>query len=159
MSDCRNVISVDVNECNVTAKVQSRVYILQTDFKKLILGYANYREVMQCIKGNKHVKRSIFSRERNRKRDRRYKIANVIANTAKQLNAVMVLEDLPKQCPRGTSSTCPFCGSKLMRGSAPRRLKCTKCNVEMGRDIVVVLNLEKEVLNYKGACAVRPNAQ
>ncbi|WP_222829533.1 IS200/IS605 family accessory protein TnpB-related protein [Archaeoglobus profundus] len=188
------MISVDVNEGNVTVKVLNMVYLLQTDIKRLTLGYSGYREVMQSIKGNRHVKRVIHSRERNRKRDRRYKIANVIANTAKQLNAVVVLENLPKRCPknmisnvndkklrhriyqagfrslikvieekclergvsvvkvdpRGTSSTCPFCNSKLMRGDAPRQLKCPKCNVEMGRDVVAVFNLEKRGLTLKG---------
>jgi putative transposase len=91
------------------------------------------------------------------------KIANIIANTAENLNVIVVLEKLPKQCPknmiknvkdsilrhriyqagfkgmikaieekclekgvpvakidpRNTSSKCPFCGSKLMRGDAP----------------------------------------
>ncbi|HDJ83370.1 MAG TPA: transposase [Desulfurococcaceae archaeon] len=52
--------------------------------------------------------------------------------------------------PRETSSTCPFCNSKLMRGDAPRQLKCPKCNVEIGRDVVAVLNLEKRYLTLEG---------
>ncbi len=52
--------------------------------------------------------------------------------------------------PRGTSSTCPFCNSKLMRGSAPRQLKCPKCSIEMGRYVIAVLNLEKIYLTLKG---------
>ncbi len=195
-----NVISVDVNEGNVTVKVLDKVYLLQIDIKRLTLGYANYREITQSIKSNKHIKRVIHGRERNRKRDRRYKVANIIANIAKQLNAVVVLEDLPKRCPRnmisnvkdrklrhriyqagfrslvkvieekclekgahvvkvnprGTSSTCPFCNSKLMRGDAPRQLKCPKCNVEMGRDVVAVLNLEKRYLTLEGHLPFAP---
>ena len=189
-----NVISVDVNEGNVTIKVLNKVYLLQTDIKRLTLGYSGYREVMQSIKGSKHVKKVIHGRERNRKKDRRYKIANVIANTAKQLNAVVVLENLPKRCPKNmisyvndkklryriyqagfrglikvieekclergvsvvkvnpkeTSSKCPFCNSKLMRGNAPRQLKCPKCSIKMGRDVIAVLNLEKIYLTLKG---------
>ncbi len=99
-----NVISVDVNESNVAVKVLNKVYLLQTDIKRLTLGYAHYREVMQSIKGNKHVRRVVHGRERNRKKDRRYRIANVIANTAKQLNAVVVLEDLPRRCPKNMIS-------------------------------------------------------
>ena len=46
--------------------------------------------------------------------------------------------------PKGTSSICPFCGSKLMRGDAPRQLYCKKCKKIFGRDVVAVLNLEKK---------------
>lgn len=68
MKDCRSVISVDVNENNITIKVQNRVHILQTDIKKLTLGYTNYRELIQSIKSNKYVKRTIHNRERKRKK-------------------------------------------------------------------------------------------
>jgi len=46
--------------------------------------------------------------------------------------------------PKGTSSICPFCGSKLMRGDAPRQLYCKKCGKGLGRDVVAVLNLERK---------------
>jgi len=200
VKNCGSIISVDVNESNVTVKVLNRVYILETDIKKLILGYASYREVMQSIKSCGHVKRAVHGRERNRKNDRRRKIANIIASTAKQLNATVVLEDLPKQCPKNminnvrskelrhrvyqagfrsiikiieekciekgvhvvkvdpknTSSVCPFCGSKLMRGNAPRRLKCPKCGIEMDRDVAAVLNLEKRYLTSEGCVPFTP---
>lgn len=200
ISDVRGVVSVDVNENNVTVKVGSKIFILQTNIKKITLGYASYREVMQSIKGNRYVRRTIHDRERKVKRDIKYKIANIIANTAKQLGAIVVLEDLPKQCPKnmisnvknkrlrhriyqvgfrgcikaieekciergvpinkinpkGTSSTCPFCGSKLMRGNAPRHLRCPKCKIDMGRDAVAVLNLEEKHLTLKGCVPFTP---
>lgn len=194
------VISVDINENNITVKVLNKVYVLQTDVKRITLGYAGYREVMQSNRGSRYVKRAIHGRERNRKRDRRLKIANIIANTAKHLNAIVVLEDLPKQCPKnmisnvksrklrhriyqagfrsilraieekcieksvpvvrinpkGTSSTCPSCDSKLMRGNAPRHLKCPKCGFEMSRDVIAVLNLERRYLAPKGPVPLGP---
>jgi len=200
VKNCENIIPVDVNESNVTVKLLNRVYILETDIKRLTLGYAGYREVMQGIKGGRHVRRTVHGRERNRKNDRRRKIANIIANTAKQLNATVVLENLPKRCPknmisnvrskelrhrvyqagfrsvvriieekciekevpvvkvnpRNTSSVCPFCESKLMRGNAPRRLRCPKCSIEMGRDVIAVLNLEKRYLTSKGCVPFTP---
>jgi putative transposase len=58
--------------------------------------------------------------------------------------------------PKGTSSRCPFCSSKLMRGNASRRLKCSKCGVEMGRDVVAVMNIEKRYLTYKGLVPLAP---
>jgi putative transposase len=36
---------------------------------------------------------------REQKRDIRFKVANVIASTTKKLNAVVILEKLPKRCP------------------------------------------------------------
>jgi transposase, IS605 OrfB family, central region len=199
-SSAKHVISVDINEDNVTVKVLDKVLIFKTGIKSITVGYAKYREIAQSVKGNRHVSRAIHGRERARKRDIRLKIANIIANTARSLNAVVVLEKLPKQCPRnmirdvenpvlrhriyqagfrsvardieekclekgvpvvkldprGTSSTCPLCDSKLMRGNAPRRLKCLVCGVEMDRDVIAVLNLEKKYLALKGLMPLAP---
>jgi putative transposase len=58
--------------------------------------------------------------------------------------------------PKNTSSTCPLCGSKLMRGNAPRQLKCSRCRFEAGRDVIAVLNLEKKYLTYKGLMPLAP---
>jgi len=58
--------------------------------------------------------------------------------------------------PRNTSSTCPLCNSKLMRGNAPRRLKCPNCGFEAGRDVVAVLNLEEKYLALKGPVPLAP---
>ncbi|MCC6047282.1 MAG: transposase [Desulfurococcaceae archaeon] len=121
----------------------------------------------------------------------RLKIANIVANTARSINAVVVLEKLPKQCPRNmvrdvkdpvlrhriyqagfrgmvraieekclekgvpvvkvdprnTSSTCPFCSSKLMGGDAPRQLKCPRCGFGA---------LEKKYTTSKGPVPLAP---
>jgi len=176
------------------------VFILETGIKRITVGYAGYRESVQSIKNSKFVRRALSGRERNRKKNIRMKIANIIANTAKKLDAAVVLEDLPRQYPRnmikdvrdsllkhriyqagfrgmvkaieekclergvpvvkvdprGTSSTCPICSSKLMRDDAPRRLRCPKCRFEAGRDIVAVLNLEKKYLALKGSVSLTP---
>jgi putative transposase len=196
----KHVISVDVNEDNVTVKVLDKVYILETGVKRITIGYARYREVVQSVKGNGYAGRAIHGRERRRKKDIRSKIANIVSVTARNLNAVIVLENLPEQCPRNmirdvrnpalrhriyqagfsrmvkaieeeclergvpmakvdprnTSSTCPFCNSKLMRGSASRQLKCPKCGFKAGRDVVAVLNLEKKYLTLKGLVPLAP---
>lgn len=199
-NSAKHMISVDVNENNVAVKVLDKVYIFETGIKKITIGYARYREIIQSVKGNGYVSRAIHGRERKRKRDIRLKIANIIANTAKNLNAIVVLEKLPKQCPRNmirdvrdtalrhriyqagfrgmvraieekclekgvpvakidprnTSSKCPFCGSKLMRGDAPRQLKCPKCEFRAGRDVIAVLNLERKYLTLKGLVPLAP---
>jgi len=184
----------------VAVKVLNEVFILESDVKRITIGYAGYRESVQGIKNSRYVERALHGREHNRKKDIRMKIANIIANTAKKLNAVVVLEDLPKECPRnmikdvrepllrhriyqagfrgmvkvieekclekgvpvvkvdprGTSSTCLICSSKLMRGDAPRRLKCPRCGFKAGRDVVAVLNLEKKYLTLKGSMPLTP---
>jgi len=199
-SGVKRVISVDVNEDNVAVKVLGKVYILETGIRRITIGYARYREVMQSVKGSGHVGRAIRGGERKRKKDIRLKIANIVSNTAKKLNAVVVLEKLSKQCPRNmikgvkdpalrhriyqagfrgmvkaieekclergvpvvkvdprnTSSKCPFCESKLMRGDAPRQLKCPRCRFKAGRDVIAVLNLEKKYLTLKGCVPFTP---
>jgi putative transposase len=199
-SGVKRVISVDVNEDNVAVKVLGKVYILETGIRRITIGYARYREVVQSVKGSGHVGRAIRGGERKRKKDIRLKIANIVSNTAKKLNAVVVLEKLSKQCPRNmikgvkdpalrhriyqtgfrgmvraieekclergvpvskmnpknTSSTCPLCGSKLMRGNAPRQLKCPRCRFKAGRDVIAVLNLEKKYLTLKGCVPFTP---
>jgi putative transposase len=199
-SGVKHVISVDVNEDNVAVKVLGKVYILETGIKRITIGYARYREVAQSVKGNGYVCRAVRGREGKRKKDIRLKIANIVSNTAKSINAVIVLEKLPKQCPRNmirdvrdttlrhriyqagfrgmvktieekclergvpvvkvdprnTSSICPFCGSKLMRGDVPRQLKCPKCRFRSGRDVIAVLNLEKKYLTLKGCVPFTP---
>jgi len=196
----KHVISVDVNENNVAVEILNRVYILEMGIKRITIGYAGYREVMQSIKGNGYVGRAIHGRECRRRMDIRLKTASIIANTAKNINAVVVLEKLPKQCPRNmirdvknstlrhriyqagfigmvraveekcleegvpvaridprnTSSTCPLCGSKLVRGNAPRQLKCSRCGFEAGRDVIAVLNLKKKYLTSKGLMPLAP---
>jgi putative transposase len=199
-SGVKHVISVDVNEDNVAVKVLGKVYILETGIRRPTIGYARYREVVQSVKGNGYVSRAIRGGEHKRKKDIRLKIANIVSNTAKKLNAVVVLEKLSKQCPRNmikgvkdpalmhriyqagfrgmaraieekclergvpvskmnpknTSSTCPLCGSKLMRGNAPRQLKCPRCRFKAGRDAIAVLNLEKKYLTLKGCVPFTP---
>ncbi|MHA1609521.1 MAG: IS200/IS605 family accessory protein TnpB-related protein [Candidatus Njordarchaeales archaeon] len=156
------------------------------------------RDYAEYQRKRAHKEKSTKQRE-NKKKDRRFKIANIIVNTAKQLRGVVVLEKLPKKCPenmirnihnkklrhriyqagfrtllktiiekceekgvlyilvnlRGTSSVCPFCDSKLMRGDAPRQLYCKKCKKIFGRDVVAVLNLEKKA-TLKGRVPFAP---
>ena len=47
--------------------------------------------------------------------------------------------------PRGTSTSCPRCNSKLVENSY-RRMRCPRCGFEANRDTVAVLNIEKRAL-------------
>ena len=64
--DAKNVVSVDVNEDNVTVKVVDKAYMLETNVERLAIGYAKYREVVQSVKGNGHVKIAIHGRVRKK---------------------------------------------------------------------------------------------
>jgi len=72
------------------------VYILETEIKRITIGYATYREVAQSVKGNGYV----YGVIRGRERGIRLKIADIVSNRAKNINAVVVLEKLPKQYSR-----------------------------------------------------------
>ena len=51
--------------------------------------------------------------------------------------------------PRGTSSECPQCGSKLEE-SGYRRLRCPRCGFEADRDVIGKLNTRKKALKMLG---------
>jgi len=59
--------------------------------------------------------------------------------------------------PRGTSTTCPKCGSK-MEEVGHRRVKCVKCGSETGRDIVAIYNIEKRACERLSSPAFSPLA-
>jgi len=51
--------------------------------------------------------------------------------------------------PRGTSTTCPMCSSKLVENSH-RNLRCPKCGFEADRDTIAVMNIEKIAISRMG---------
>jgi len=57
--------------------------------------------------------------------------------------------------PRDTSTTCPKCGGKIEE-AGHRRVKCTVCGFEAGRDVVAVLNIEKRARERLGNPAFSP---
>jgi len=59
--------------------------------------------------------------------------------------------------PRGTSTTCPICGSRLIENSY-RNLKCPKCGFEADRDTAAVMNIEKRALEKMGGPLTAPTA-
>jgi IS605 OrfB family transposase len=59
--------------------------------------------------------------------------------------------------PKGTSSTCPRCNSKLVENGY-RRMKCVKCSFEADRDTIAVLNIEKKALSKMGGSLTTPTA-
>jgi IS605 OrfB family transposase len=59
---------------------------------------------------------------------------------AMKLGAPLAIVD-----PRGTSSECPQCGSKLEENGY-RRLRCPRCSFEADRDVIGKLNIRKKAL-------------
>ncbi|MEM3978365.1 MAG: RNA-guided endonuclease TnpB family protein [Fervidicoccaceae archaeon] len=59
--------------------------------------------------------------------------------------------------PRGTSTKCPICGSKLVENNH-RNLKCPKCGFKADRDTVAILNIEKRALEKMGGSLATPTA-
>ncbi|MFP3242658.1 RNA-guided endonuclease TnpB family protein [Caldisphaera sp.] len=59
--------------------------------------------------------------------------------------------------PKGTSSICPICGSKLVEVNY-RKLKCPKCGFEANRDTIAVINIEKKAYKKMGGSLTTPTA-
>ena len=97
------IIPVDINEDNVTFKVGNEVYMVKTNFKKIIVSYYNHRRRVQ----EKYQQRipKLFKklvkalREKERKKNIRFQVANLIVKTARELKAIVMLENLPKKTP------------------------------------------------------------
>jgi len=97
----RGFIPVDVNENNVTVLIDGSPYLLETRTRDIILGYYYRRKRIQekydKLYGVKsRTKRRILRklRERCRKDDARWKIANIIVRTAYRKHYAIVLENL-----------------------------------------------------------------
>jgi IS605 OrfB family transposase len=59
--------------------------------------------------------------------------------------------------PRGTSSTCPICGSRLVE-NIYRRLRCPRCGFKADRDTVAVMNIERIAISKMGGPLTAPTA-
>jgi len=97
----KGFIPVDVNENNVTVLIDGSAYLLETSTKNIVLGYYYRRKRIQekydKLYGVKsRTKRRILRklRERRRKEDVRWKIANIIVREAYVRHYAIVLENL-----------------------------------------------------------------
>ena len=96
-------LPVDVNENNVSILVDGVAYLLETDTEKLVLGYHYCRKALQKkydkLYGVKsRIKKKILRKlkEKKKKSDIRWKIANLIVRTARDKRYAIVLEKLGK---------------------------------------------------------------
>jgi len=85
----RRYLPVDVNENNITMLVDGIAYLFETNTEKLVLGYYYRRKRIQERYDKLYGKRSMVKKkvlrklkERKKKHDIRWKIANIIVKTA-----------------------------------------------------------------------------
>ncbi len=97
-------LPVDVNENNVTILVDGTAYLFETDMEKLVLGYYYRRKSVQEKYDKLHgsssrVKRKVLRKlkERKKKSDIKWKIANIVVRTAHEKQHAIVLENLGKK--------------------------------------------------------------
>jgi IS605 OrfB family transposase len=99
----RGFTAVDVNENHIAVLVDDKVYLFETGFRDIVLGYYYRRKRVQ-EKYDKlygvgcRVKREVLRKlkERKRKSDLRWKLANIVVRVAKEKQYAIVLEKLGK---------------------------------------------------------------
>jgi len=95
-------IPVDLNENSVSVLINSKPLLLETNTKKITLGYEYRRKLTITGKSTKdrEVRRKLKRlRERDKKVDIRRKLAKLIVKEAFESRSVIVLEDLPRRTP------------------------------------------------------------
>jgi len=100
----RGYLPVDVNENNVTMLVDGIAYLFETNTEKLVLGYYYRRKSIQerydkLYGVRSRIKRKVLRKlkERMKKNDIKWKIANIIVRTAYEKRYAIVLEKLGKK--------------------------------------------------------------
>jgi len=94
-------ISVDVNENNLTALIDGKAYLFETNMGKTVQGYYYRRKSIQerydkrfGVKSREKNKVMKKLKERKKKNDTKYKNVNILVREAKERKGGIVLEDL-----------------------------------------------------------------
>ena len=99
----KGYLPVDVNENNVTMLVDGIAYLFETNTEKLVLGYYYRRKKVQekydKLYGKKSRSKKILRKlkEKKKKLDIKWKVANIIVKTAYEKRYAIVLEKLGKR--------------------------------------------------------------
>jgi len=95
----RGFITVDVNENYVAVLVDGSIYLFETGFRDIVLGYY-YRKkrIQEKHSTNFRAKKKAFRKlkEGERKNDLRWKLANIVVRVAREKQYAIVLERLGK---------------------------------------------------------------
>ena len=95
-------IPVDLNEDHVSVLIQDKPVLVETNTKRITLGYEYRRRKMTEGSSTKarEVRRKLKKlRESDKKKDLRRKLAKLIVREALRTSSAIVLEDLPKRAP------------------------------------------------------------
>jgi len=98
----KGFIPIDLNEDSVSVLIGGKPTLLETNAKKITLGYEYRRKAITIGKSTKvrEVRRKLRKlRERDKKADIRRKLAKLIVKEAFESRSAIVLEDLPKRAP------------------------------------------------------------
>ncbi len=95
-------IPVDLNEDSISVLVDGKPTLLETNTRKITLGYEYRRKAITAGKSTKvrEVRRKFMRlRERDKKADIRRKLAKLIVKEAYESRSAIILEDLPRRAP------------------------------------------------------------
>ena len=98
----KGFIPVDLNEDSVSVLINNKPLLLETNTKKITLGYEYRRKAITTGRSTKdrEVRRKLkMLRERDKKVDIRRKLAKLIVIEAFESMSAIVLEDLPRRTP------------------------------------------------------------
>ncbi|MEM4970704.1 MAG: transposase [Sulfolobales archaeon] len=101
--NARGFLPIDVNENNITILLDGIAYLFETDLGKIVLGYYYRRKMVQKKYDRPYtdtrVKKKIMKKlkEKKKKDDTRWKIANIVVRTALEKGYAVVLERLGKK--------------------------------------------------------------
>ncbi|MCC6057269.1 MAG: transposase [Desulfurococcaceae archaeon] len=100
----RGFISVDVNENHVAVLVDDKAFLFETGFRDIVLGYYYRRKRIQerydklygasCRARGRILKRL---KERRKKSDLKWKLANIVVRVAREKQYAVVLEELGEE--------------------------------------------------------------
>ncbi|MEM1610877.1 MAG: transposase [Sulfolobales archaeon] len=99
----RGLLPIDVNDNNITILLDAIAYLFETNLGKIVLGYHYRRKSVQKkydkpyadIRVKKKIMRKL--KEKKKKNDVRWKIANIVVRTAYEKGYAIVLERLGKK--------------------------------------------------------------
>jgi len=98
----KGFIPVDLNENSVSVLVDGKPILLETNTKRITLGYEYKRKSITTgrLTKDREVKRKLKRlREKDKKADVRRKLAKLVVIEAFKSRSTVVLEDLPKRVP------------------------------------------------------------
>jgi len=100
----RGFISVDVNENHVTVLIDGKVYLFETGFRDIVLGYYYRRKKVQekydkLYGVNCRVKERVLEKlgEKKKKSNLKWKLANIVVKVVREKQYAVVLEELGKE--------------------------------------------------------------